>query len=384
MAKRRASGEGLVRQRESGRWEGRIVVGHKDNGEPIFRYLSADSQKLLLEKMHRMCDEFSGVDLSENCRMALDQWLDIWLRDYAAPSLRPSTLQGYRKVIENQIKPYLGEKQVCDITNSDVRRLYQTLLKRGRTREHPQYGHRLSAASVFRVHGVLRQAMDTAVRQRMTAKNPTEGVTLPRKEASSRKVLNDEQLERFMEIIKTEPLWHDFFYLDIMTGLRRGELCGLMWNDFDERKGTLTVRRTLRARKGGGVETGETKTVAGRRVIQLPPSLVQLLRERKKKSFSQWIFPNPLQPEMPVNPESGYRKLKELLKKAGLPDLRFHDLRHTFATHALAEGVDTKTLSGILGHTKPSFTLDTYTHVTDDMHAKAAEVVSCFMQDFLV
>lgn len=145
-----------------------------------------------------------------------------------------------------------------------------------------------------------------------------------------------------MEAIKNDERWHDFFYLEITTGLRRGEICGLMWTDFDAEKGTLTVRRTLHNKEGGGYYVGETKTGAGRRIIKLPPSTVQLLSERKRTSISQWIFPNPIHPEDPIMPNSGYTRMKKLLAEAGLPDMRFHDLRHTFATHALTSGVDAK------------------------------------------
>ena len=131
------------------------------------------------------------------------------------------------------------------------------------------------------------------------------------------------------------------------------------------------------------MEEGKTKTYAGTRTILLPSSTAQLLRERKKSALTDWIFPDPICPEKPVSPGSAYRRLKGLLEEAGLPDLRFHDLRHTFATHALASGVDAKTLSGILGHTKASFTLDTYTHVTGDMHRNAAEIVGDFMTELL-
>lgn len=151
-----------------------------------------------------------------------------------------------------------------------------------------------------------------------------------------------------------------------------------------ERSSTLTVRRTLHNKEGGGYYVGETKTGAGRRIIKLPPSTVQLLSERKRTSISGWIFPNPIHPEDPIMPNSGYTRMKKLLAEAGLPDMRFHDLRHTFATHALTSGVDAKTLSGILGHTKTSFTLDTYTHVTGDMHRKASGIVGKFMNDFVV
>ena len=124
-------------------------------------------------------------------------------------------------------------------------------------------------------------------------------------------------------------------------------------------------------------------TYAGTRKIVLPPSTAQLLRERKKTAPTEWIFPNPFDPEQPIAPGTAYNRLKVLLKEAGLPDIRFHDLRHTFATHALSSGVDAKTLAGILGHTKASFTLDTYTHTTGDMQKRAAEIVGGFLTDYL-
>ena len=157
-----------------------------------------------------------------------------------------------------------------------------------------------------------------------------------------------------------------------------------MWSDFDEAHGTLSLHRTFHIQKGGRVITGETKTGTEKRTITLPPSTAQLLSERKKKSFSEWIFPDPLHPERPTRPNAAYVRMKALLAQAGLPSIRFHDLRHTFATHALASGVDAKTLSGILGHTQASFTLDTYTHVTGDMQKRASEIIGGFMENIMV
>lgn len=379
MAKRRPSGDGMVRKREDGRWEGRIVVGHKDNGDSIFHYVSAKTQKALLEKLHKSIDEYDGAELTEDSRMTLGEWLDIWLKECAEPSVRPSTYKGYRGYAERNIKPSLGSKQISKVTAADVQTLYRKLQQEG-----SMDGGALSPATVRRIHGVLHQALNAAVDRHLIVKNPTDDVTLPKKVSTAKTILNDKQLERFMEAIKTDERWHDFFYLEITTGLRRGEICGLMWTDFDAEKGTLTVRRTLHNKEGGGYYVGETKTGAGRRIIKLPPSTVQLLSERKRTSISRWIFPNPIHPEDPIMPNSGYTRMKKLLAEAGLPDMRFHDLRHTFATHALTSGVDAKTLSGILGHTKTSFTLDTYTHVTGDMHRKASGIVSKFMNDFVV
>ena len=110
-----------------------------------------------------------------------------------------------------------------------------------------------------------------------------------------KRVLTHDQLDRFLQIIQGDPIWHDLFYTELSTGLRRGELCGLTWEDFDSEAGTLKVRRTIHARKGGVLEAGDTKTYAGQRTILLPHSTVQLLRERKRSALTQWIFPDPLQ-----------------------------------------------------------------------------------------
>ena len=342
-------------------------------------YLSARTQKELLEKLHRCMEEYDGAELTEDCRMTLGEWLEVWLTECAKPAVRPSTFEGYRAYVRDKIVPYLGDKEIRKVTAGDVQKLYRKLKKEGGADGGP-----LAGATVRRIHGVLHQAMGVAVDRHLIVKNPTKDVTLPKKESTPRTILNDAQLEQFMEAIKQDRQWHDFFYLEITTGLRRGELCGLMWSDFDEKKGTLSIRRTLHGKRGGGYYVGDTKTGKGRRIIRLPPSTVQLLTERKRTAVSQWIFPNPLHPEDPIMPSSGYNRMKKLLAEAGLPDLRFHDLRHTFATHALTSGVDAKTLSGILGHTQTSFTLDTYTHVTRDMHRRASEIVGGFMEEFMV
>ena len=177
-----------------------------------------------------------------------------------------------------------------------------------------------------------------------------------------------------------ETEWRDFFYTELTTGLRRGEICGLKWTDFDEETGRITINRSIEV-KNGIVTEGETKTGRGKRSFYLPESTANILSERKKTAKTEWIFTDPINPELPIAPPKAYRKIKELLNKAELPDIRFHDLRHTFATHAITSGVDAKTLSGILGHTKASFTLDTYTHVTTDMQQKASEIVGGFIKD---
>ena len=382
MAKRRPSGDGMVRKREDGRWEGRIVIGHKENGDPIFRYLYAETQKELTAKLRQNITAYQGVDLTEECRMTLSEWLDRWLEQMVA-ILRPSTLEHYRSDMEHHVKPYLGQKKLTQITASDLRKLYDDLKKQGRVHPRPGQSRGLSTTTIHGIHTTLHHALKSAVDQRLLPHNPADHVEPPKVVHKSMTILNEEQLDTFLAAVEQDPIWKNFFYTELTTGLRLGEICGLMWSDFDAKKGTLSVNRTIHKEKGGRLVTGDTKTYAGTRTIVLPDSTAELLRGRKKNSYSVWIFPNPLKPEAPMNPSTAYRQLKAILTENSLPDLRFHDLRHTFATHALANGVDAKTLSGILGHTKASFTVDTYTHTTTDMHKKAAEIVGGFLTDYL-
>lgn len=380
MAGKRPDGDGLVRKREDGRWEGRIVIGHKEDGAPIFKSVFAKTQKELMPKLHAAIDCYRGADLNEKGNMTLSAWMEEWLRSYAEPSLRPSTLQGYRSDIKRHIAPALGKKMLRSITQRDVQKFYNAI---GKKTYHTKEGEEktLSASTVRDVHMLLHEILEAAVRSRMIVSNPTDGAVIPKNSRQPMKILNEEQLERFMEAIKDEPLWYDFFYTEVTTGLRRGEICGLKWCDLDESDGTLLICRSVHNVEGGDREIGETKTEKGKRKIVLPASTFYLLRERKKTARSEWIFPDLLEPERPTSPNGAYKKLKSILTKAGLPDIRFHDLRHTFATHAMKSGVDAKTLSGILGHTNASFTLDTYTHVTTDMHRNAAAIVGDFMTE---
>ena len=382
MGKRRPSGDGMVRKRPDGRWEGRIVVGHKADGSSIFRYLYADNQKELTARLRQEIDAYQGIDLTEDCRMTLAEWLERWL-DQMALTLRPGTLNHYRNDLAHHVVPYLGQKKLTQLTAADLRNLYNILKEHGRIKPRPGQNPGLSPATVHGIHATLYQALSAAVDQGLMPVNPAGQVDPPKVHHKAMHVLGQEQMEILLEATEQDPVWRDFFYTELTTGLRLGEICGLMWQDFDGQKGTLGVSRTLHREKGGRLVAGSTKTYAGTREILLPSTTAERLTARKRCSCSQWIFPGPLRPETPLNPSTAYHQLKKILKEAGLPDIRFHDLRHTFATQALASGVDAKTLSGILGHTKASFTLDTYTHTTGDMQKRAAEIVGGFLTDYL-
>lgn len=382
MAKR-AKGEGCIYKKRKGTWEGRIVVGHKEDGKPLFRFATARTQKEVLRKLQRLREDYRNVELRPDCQMSLSTWLDRWIETYMKGTIKEGTVKGYCSIIENYIKPYLGTKPLYLINSRDVQSMYYKLKYEGRINEHPEYGYELSDTMVHQVHCVLHRAMDTAVTARLIAYNPTRSVTVPKANYKPMKVLNEEQLDTFIAAIEQEPHWFDFFYTAITTGMRLGEITALQWDDFDTWKGTLRICKTLKFRTGDDFYTESPKTQASRRTIFLPPSTAEILRQRKETAITQWIFYNPLCPEKPIHHSVALRKLKAILASANLPDLRFHDLRHTFATHAIASGVDAKTLSEILGHTNASFTLDTYAHVTVGMQRQAAKQVERFLSKIL-
>ncbi len=381
MAKRRPSGGGLVRKRVDGRWEGRIVVGHKENGNPIYRSVFAEKQSDLMPRLNELKMQYAGVELTEESSITLGEWLGRWLEEYKKPILRPSTYSGYGKDIENHILPYLGTKKLTQLKTADIQKHYNRLLESGRMNNNSK-GKGLSNATVRGIHMVLREALDSAVREGLIPRNPADGTSPPKIYRKEKQVLTKDQLESFMKLIENDEVWYDFFYTEIITGMRQGEICGLRWEDFDEAKGTLRVARSVDFVHKELV-IGETKTDDGKRTIYLPDSLRRLLAERKKGAVSEWIFPNLLKPELPLDPSKAYRQFKKLLEIGNLPDIRFHDLRHTFTSHAANSGIAPKTLSEIVGHSKASFTLDTYAHVTGDMQKNVANIVTNYITDIL-
>ena len=333
MAKRRPAGDGMVRKRDDGRWEGRIVIGHRENGEPLFRHVYAKTQKALLDKLHQNIECYRDVELTEDSRMTLGQWLDRWLTEYKAGTVRPGTLEGYRRYIEYYIKPQLGDKQISLLSQQDIQRMYRRLKAEGRIHEHPKMGHQLSDSMVRHIHSTLHAALKDAVQAHVIPRNPTEGTTAPKPNYKPKRILTGEELDAFLAVVEQDEVWRDFFQTELMTGLRRGEICGLQWSDFDGDTGTLKVCRTLHSQRKGEYTVGETKTNQGMRTIILPHSVTDILRRRKADAISQWIFPDPVKPENPVDPNAAYRHMKTLLQRAGLPSIRFHDLRHPYVKH---------------------------------------------------
>lgn len=378
---RRPNGDGTVRKRKSdGRWEGRITIGKKKDGTCIIKTVTAKTQKALMVRLNELKFRYAGANLVEKCQMTVGEWLIDWLDNYKKHMIRPTTYRGYKNYIETHMIPYIGKKPITNLRTSDIQRMYNQLKEGGRATEHPEDGFALSNSMVRSVHMLLHEALDGAVKERIIPSNPTKGTVIPKTDYKEKTILQETEVERLLEIAKGHAGWHDFFYLECMTGLRKGEICALKWSDYDEINRKLSVRKSA-TYMDGKVSIGETKTERSRRNIILPRSVAKMLSERKKNATSEWIFPSVNDLNKPMNPQTAYNKLKSLLREATLPDIRFHDLRHTFATHAASSGVDPKTLSAILGHTDASFTLDTYTHVTTDMQKNASKIVNNFMTD---
>ena len=311
MAKRRPSGDGLVRKRADGRWEGRIVVGHKEDGKPIYRSVFAEKQSDLMPKLHELKDQYAGVELTEDSSITLGEWLGRWLEDYKKPTLRLSTYAGYSKDIANHILPYLGSKRLTQLKTADIQKHYNRLLESGRIQDNGK-GKGLSNATVRGIHMVLREALDSAVREGLIPKNPADGTSPPKIYRSEKQVLTKDQLETFMKLIEGDEEWYDFFYTEIITGMRQGEICGLRWEDFDREKRTLRVARSVDF-VNKELVVGETKTDDGKRTIYLPDSLWHILaeRQRQKGSIQRVDSPESSQAGMAVESEQSIPPAQE-------------------------------------------------------------------------
>ncbi|MFG6353737.1 MAG: site-specific integrase, partial [Oscillospiraceae bacterium] len=230
----------------------------------------------------------------------------------------------------------------------------------------------LSAKTVRNINQVISSAMDFAIDQKLISTNPTGGCALPKLEHREMKTLPAEQLASFLREAKESGVF-ELYYIELATGLRRGELLGLKWEDIDWENGTIQVRRQI-ARIDGEVVEAPLKTKNSYRSVSIGQDAVQILKEQQRKASSQYVFPSPT--GGPISPDSILDMLHRVLKRAGLPQIRFHDMRHTFATVALQNGVDIKTVSGMLGHYSAGFTLDTYAHVTTQAQRQAANTMA--------
>lgn len=371
MAKKRKSGTGTVRQRGDGRWEGRVVVGYDDSGLPKTKNVLAKTKRECQEKLRQLTESMVGRnDRKVKSDMLFGDWLCCWYETHSKPTLRASTRNNYENVIHNHVLPEIGKIPLNKLSQNDLQQFYGRLKKNGRKRLTEQYGAGLSDRMVRMCHAVCRSALERAVRDDLLRTNPAIGCKLPPKKAKEMQVLDREELQKFLIQAQADG-YYELFLLDLCTGLRRGELIALQWDDLNFETGVLTVNKQAYT-VNGELQIIPPKTKASVRKLVLPPAVLAVLREYRKKVDSRWMFPSPVKVDRPITPGVARRRLQTILERADCKRVRFHDLRHTFATLALENGMDVKTLSAMLGHVSAVTTLDIYTHITGDMQRVAA------------
>jgi len=370
---RSAQGAGSIRQRPDGRWEARYTAGRDPGtGKQIQRSVYGATQKEVLDKLKQIhADQAQGAFL-EPSRLTVGQWMKIWEAEYLG-GVKASTVYSYKGHIKNHIVPALGAVKLQKLNPHTVQGFYNAL----------QRDKGLSAKTIKNLHGVLHSALKQAMTVGYIRQNPADNATLPRCDRPEIQTLPEDVLPVFLEAIAG----HEFeavFFTSVFTGMRKGEVLGLSWDCVDFDRGTLFVKRQLQKKNGsnGGYvlitpKNNKPRTITPAPTVmrQLRARSVQQKRDRLRagpawSNPDNMVFTDALGKHL--IPNTVYDHFKRIVAKIGYPELRFHDLRHTYAVNALRGGDDIKSVQDNLGHHTAAFTLDTYGHVTDQMKRDSA------------
>jgi integrase len=371
MSKRGNGEGGITRHKKSGLYMARYTVetltGKKRR--TVYGKTREEAHEKLVEALS---NRNKGLVFDAET-MKVSEYLERWLADSVRDTVRPTTFERYEQVVRLHICPVLGKLKLKDLTPAHVRGLYREKLDTG-----------LSSRTVQYVHVTLHKALKQAVMDGLIPRNATEAVKPPQVRREEMRPLAPEQVKVMFRATRDDRR-EALYVLAVTTGLRQGELLGLKWEDVDLEAGTLQVRRTLATAKGGPQLTAP-KTKGSRRTVRLTQSAVNALRNHLKRQLEEidragslWrenglIFASETGDPLDRRYVTTHR-FKPLLKRAGLPQIRFHDLRHTCATLLLGRNVNPKIVSEMLGHASIAITLDTYSHVLPNMQSEAAKAM---------
>jgi integrase len=368
---RRGRNEGTIRQRRDGRWEARAVLTGAD-GRRTRRSLLGRSRAEVRDRLQQALTADAAGRPMPSGRLTVGAFLDVWLRETVRPTVRPATYRSYEGIVRVHLKPGLGGQVLAQLTPQHV----QAFL-------NAKSATRLAPRTVAYTRSVLRQALRQAERWGMVTRNVASLAAPPRVPKREIRPLAPDEARRFVEVIRSDRL-EALCLLAIGTGLRQGEILGLGWQDVDLSAATVNVRHALQ-RVGGRLELVPPKSVASRRVVALPAFVVDALhahrlcqRRDRLLAGSRWrtddrglVFTTTV--GTPMDGIAVTRRFQAILRAAGLPHQRFHDLRHACASLLLVQGVAPRVVMETLGHSQISLTLNTYSHVIPALGRAAAD-----------
>lgn len=380
---RRPNRTGTVFRRKDGRWQGSVYLGtDPQTGREKKKIFYGQSEEEVKEKLRKFIAMRELGLCAEESNTTLEQWLDLWLEQYAKPRIRPTTYNNYEMIVRVHIKPHLGRIKLSKLQPRQIQVFYNYLLEEGRVKEKGG----LSPRTVAITHVILHEALEQAKKEGLVTRNVAELCSPPKQVKREARYLTLEEEEKFLSVLKDEPLGAAFILL-LGTGLRRGELLGLRWQDVHIEKdgeGYIEVKQQLVKAKINGKNTlifQPPKTEKGKRIIPLPSWAVEALKRHKEKQDKHkakcggkyydhdLVFAT--SSGKPIHPRNFHRSFKRLLEKAKIQNATIHSLRHTFASRLLELNEHPKVVQELLGHNQISVTLDTYSHILPEIKKKA-------------
>ena len=335
MPKKRANGEGSLRKRKNGRWEGRYTAGYDPaTGKPIHKSVLAKTQSEAKEKLKQAIAEAEKLDMSRAKSYTLGAWIKLWYEVYAEPRLREKTKDYCLNYINNHIIPELGNTPLEKLTTIQIQKFYNDLQKSGRIQRYTHIKLKdkgLSTRAVLGIHTLLNNCLEQAVAERLLLTNPAKGCRLPKLKKREMKILPEDKIGPYLAEAERHGLLAAF-YLELTTGLRRGELLALLWTDLDVENMTISVSKQVN-RINGELVVSQPKTSNSIRKLAIPQRAVELLvEEHAKHPHSPYLFVSPKTGTM-FDSDSFRHTHKKILKAIGAENIRFHDIRHPYVKH---------------------------------------------------